>query len=75
MNDPKKPSPEQEAEAKAKLDAEAKAKAEAEAAANAKAAAERERASLVSMKKGDETLDVHPTCVAAHKSAGWKLAQ
>ncbi len=26
---------------------------------------------LVTMRKGDETLDVHPTCVAAHKAAGW----
>jgi hypothetical protein len=28
---------------------------------------------LVAMTKGGETLDVHPTCVSAHKQAGWKV--
>lgn len=27
---------------------------------------------LVRMVKGDEALDVHPSCVAAHKTQGWK---
>jgi hypothetical protein len=28
---------------------------------------------LVTMTKGDESLDVHPTCVAAHKAVGWQI--
>lgn len=30
--------------------------------------------SLVKMTKDGETLAVHPSCVAAHRRAGWKLA-
>ena len=26
---------------------------------------------LVRMTKGGDTIDVHPSCVAAHKAAGW----
>ncbi len=26
---------------------------------------------LIAMRKGGETLDVHPSCVDAHKAAGW----
>ena len=29
---------------------------------------------LVTMCKGADTLDVHPTCVAAHALHGWQLA-
>lgn len=29
---------------------------------------------LVTMCKGGDTLDVHPTCVAAHALHGWQLA-
>lgn len=29
---------------------------------------------LVKMRKGNETLDVHPTTVKAHLSAGWTHA-
>lgn len=29
---------------------------------------------LVAMAKDGVTLDVHPSCVAAHASAGWTLA-
>lgn len=30
---------------------------------------------LVRMKKGDEFIDVHETCVKAHKDAGWKVVE
>lgn len=68
-----------EAEAKAKADADAaKAKADADTAKaveRARAAQEAVEARLlVSMTKEGETLRVHPTCVDAHKLAGWKLA-
>jgi hypothetical protein len=29
---------------------------------------------LVEVTKADETLRVHPSCVAAHVAAGWKAA-
>jgi hypothetical protein len=28
---------------------------------------------LIEVTKGDETLRVHPSCVKAHLSAGWKV--
>ena len=28
---------------------------------------------LVTMRKGDATLEVHPTCVAAHVLQGWRV--
>ena len=30
---------------------------------------------LVLMEKGGETLEVHQTCVKAHKDAGWKVVE
>lgn len=30
---------------------------------------------LITVTKGDETLKVHPTCVASHKAAGWKAVE
>jgi len=30
-------------------------------------------ADLVHMKKGEEVLEVHPSCVAAHERAGWAV--
>lgn len=58
---------------------EAAEKAEAERVAAEKAADEAAQAAaeagLVKMGKGDESIDVHPTCVNAHLSAGWKVSQ
>lgn len=59
--------------AKAKADAEAFAQLEAEEAAMAKAAAAPSADGLVKMSKGGETLDVHPSTVKDHVTAGWKL--
>jgi hypothetical protein len=39
--------------------------------AKAKAASEDKDDGLVEMTKDGETLRVHPSCVEAHKSAGW----
>jgi len=30
---------------------------------------------LIRMIKGADALDVHPTCVKAHESIGWKVAE
>ena len=30
---------------------------------------------MVAVTKGGETLFVHPSCVKAHQSAGWKVAE
>lgn len=46
----------------------------ADAADNAAPSApEHEDAGLVAMTKDGATLDVHPSCVAAHERAGWKV--
>jgi hypothetical protein len=45
----------------------------AKAAAEAKAEAKQPEAGLIRMTKDGEHIDVHPTCVASHKAAGWKL--
>lgn len=42
----------------------------------AKAAAESQDDShLIEMTKDDETIAVHPTCVAAHHRAGWRVKE
>lgn len=58
-------------DAKVKADAEAFAQLEAEEAAMAKNAPADQ--SLVKMRNGDETLEVHPTAVKDHQDAGWEL--
>lgn len=30
---------------------------------------------LIEMTKDGETMAVHPTCVAAHQSAGWRITE
>jgi hypothetical protein len=30
-------------------------------------------AELVKMSKGEETIEVHPSCVADHQSLGWSI--
>ena len=50
-------------------------KEERAAQAAAKRAAAAADEGLVRMTKGDESLDVHPSCVAAHERAGWTAQQ
>lgn len=33
------------------------------------------KAKLVVMTLGEESIEVHPTCVEAHEAAGWKQAE
>jgi hypothetical protein len=40
----------------------------------ARKASQNDLVNLVVMVKGEESLEVHPTCVEAHKAAGWSLA-
>lgn len=43
---------------------------------NAEQAAEESTEGLVKMVKlGQDEIHVHPTCVAAHEAAGWKVAE
>lgn len=48
----------------------AKATTEAEGTAAGKG---KKKEQLVTMVKGSETLDVHPTCVQAHMQQGWSV--
>ena len=40
-----------------------------------RAAQEQEDDGLVAMVKDGEELRIHPTCVQAHKEAGWKVEE
>lgn len=56
------------AKAQEAIDAE---KAAADAAKDA-AKDEVDNSHLITVTKGGESLDVHPTCLAAHRALGWK---
>lgn len=64
------------AEAKARKDAaDAEAKAEKDRLEALAAHRRQESKNWVRMSKGNESADVHNTCVDSHKSAGWTVVE